>query len=78
MLLIIFLYVLFVLVFVTVASRYRAAAAQSKETWQRTQCSYCGSSSVAWDGQFCSYECEARLAKSMDAWHDRFEEMDKD
>lgn len=27
-----------------------------------------------YNDQFCSYECEQRMADSMDAWHDQFEE----
>ncbi len=45
---------------------------------KRTRCSVCGTASVVWNGQYCSPECESRLAKSMDDWHDRFEDMDKD
>jgi len=47
---------------------------------KRTNCSVCGTplGAGAWGDQFCSPECEAKLSKSMDDWHDRFEEMDKD
>jgi len=45
---------------------------------RRTHCSVCGTPLVSQEGQYCSTECEAKLAKSMDDWHDRFEEMDKD
>ena len=43
----------------------------------RTHCSVCGTASVKVDDQYCSDECKEKLAKSMDDWHDRFEEMDK-
>ena len=43
---------------------------------RRKRCSVCGAPSVVWEGQYCSHECEARLAKSMEDWHDRFEDMD--
>lgn len=49
---------------------------QSKKEIVRTHCSVCGAKSVTWKGQYCSHECEARLAKSMDDQHDRFEDMD--
>ena len=50
---------------------------RSRKTPKRTRCSVCGTTSVVWNNQFCSPQCEARLAKSMDDWHDRFEEMDE-
>ena len=43
---------------------------------RRKRCSVCGAPSVVWEGQYCSHECEARLAKSMDDWHDRFEDIE--
>ena len=42
----------------------------------RKRCSVCGAPSVVWEGQYCSHECEARLAKSMEDWHDRFEDAE--
>ena len=47
-----------------------------RRTEPRTLCSVCGTPSVVWEGQYCSPECEARLAKSMDDWHDRSEESE--
>ena len=41
---------------------------------KRTKCSVCGSASLVVDGQYCSTECRDRLAKSMDDWHDQFEQ----
>jgi len=41
-----------------------------------TDCRVCGLSSVKpeYNNQYCSYECEQRMADSMDAWHDQFQE----
>ncbi len=50
------------------------AASRSAEP-RYTHCSVCGAPCVSWEGQYCSSECEQRLAKSMDDWHDRFEDM---
>jgi hypothetical protein len=41
-----------------------------------TDCRVCGigAAKPEYDNQFCSYECEQRMADSMDAWHDQFQE----
>lgn len=41
-----------------------------------TDCRVCGigTAKPEYDNQFCSYECEQRMADSMDAWHDQFQE----
>lgn len=57
------------------------------KTWQQyafngipinpaTDCRVCGigAAKPEYDNQFCSYECEQRMADSMDAWHDQFQE----
>ena len=56
--------------------RSRTYRTPRKTGTTRTHCSVCGKKSVVWQGQYCSYECETRLAKSMDDQHDRFEDMD--
>ena len=40
-----------------------------------TDCRVCGigTAKPEYDNQFCSYECEQRMADSMDAWHDQFQ-----
>lgn len=41
-----------------------------------TDCRVCGigAAKPEYDNQFCGYECEQRMADSMDAWHDQFQE----
>ena len=41
-----------------------------------TDCRVCaeGTAKPEYDNQFCSYQCEQRMADSLDAWHDQFEE----
>jgi hypothetical protein len=41
-----------------------------------TDCRVCGIAAAKpeYDNQFCGYECEQRMADSMDAWHDQFQE----
>lgn len=41
-----------------------------------TDCRICGIGTAKreYDNQFCSYECQQRMADSMDAWHDQFQE----
>lgn len=41
-----------------------------------TDCRVCGigMAKPEYDNQFCSYECRQRMADSMDAWHDQFQE----
>lgn len=41
-----------------------------------TDCRVCGIGTVKpeYDNQVCSYECEQRMADSLDAWHDQFQE----
>lgn len=56
--------------------RYRNLYISDKSKSRRTHCSVCGTKSVIFEGQYCSSECKSHLAKSMDDWHDRFEDMD--
>jgi hypothetical protein len=57
------------------------------KTWQQysfygfpinpaTDCRVCGigAAKPEYYNQFCSYRCEQRMADSMDAWHDQFQE----
>ncbi len=75
---------MFIIAFVVVGSLivyhfiagYRSVQKPVNSQNSRTHCSVCGTASVIWQGQFCSPECEARLAKSMDELHDHFEEME--
>jgi hypothetical protein len=41
-----------------------------------TDCRVCGigAAKPEYYNQFCSYKCEQRMADSMDAWHDQFQE----
>jgi hypothetical protein len=41
-----------------------------------TDCRVCGIAAAKpeYYDQFCSYECEQRMADSLDAWHDQFQE----
>jgi hypothetical protein len=41
-----------------------------------TDCRVCGirAAKPEYDNQVCGYECEQRMADSLDAWHDQFEE----
>ena len=41
-----------------------------------TDCRVCGISAAKpeYDNQYCGYVCEQRMADSMDAWHDQFQE----
>jgi hypothetical protein len=41
-----------------------------------TDCRVCGigAAKPEYHNQFCSYKCEQRMADSMDAWHDQFQE----
>jgi hypothetical protein len=64
-----------------------AAAPPPLETWQQysfygypinpaTDCRVCGirAARPEYDNQVCGYECEQRMADSLDAWHDQFQE----
>ena len=43
---------------------------------EATDCRVCGlrRAKPEYYDQFCSYECEQRMADSLDAWHDQFQE----
>jgi hypothetical protein len=65
----------------------KAAAPQQPKTWQQysfdgfpitpgADCRVCGirAAKPEYDNQVCGYECEQRMADSLDAWHDQFQE----
>ncbi len=54
----------------------RSSSRSGNDRQARTHCSVCGAPSVVWEGQYCSPECETRLARSMDDMHDRSEDTE--